>query len=34
LEQCRRLAPNIRLDILPWRGPAIMTAEFACGSTS
>jgi DNA-binding transcriptional LysR family regulator len=24
-----RLAPNVRLDIVPWRGPAIMTAEFA-----
>jgi DNA-binding transcriptional LysR family regulator len=24
-----RLAPNVRLDIAPWRGPAIFTAEFA-----
>ena len=24
-----RLAPSVRLDIVPWRGPAIMTAEFA-----
>ena len=24
-----RLAPNVRLDIVPWRGPAIFTAEFA-----
>ena len=24
-----RLAPNVRLDIVPWRGPAIVTAEFA-----
>jgi DNA-binding transcriptional LysR family regulator len=23
------LAPNLRLDIVPWRGPAIVTAEFA-----
>jgi DNA-binding transcriptional LysR family regulator len=23
------LAPNVRLDIVPWRGPAIFTAEFA-----
>src|ERR1700704_5040232 len=22
-------APNVRLDIVPWRGPAIITAEFA-----
>ena len=22
-------APNVRLDIVPWRGPAIVTAEFA-----
>src|SRR5689334_17871303 len=24
-----RLAPNIRIDVVPWRGPAIFTAEFA-----
>ena len=24
-----RLAPNVRLDIVPWRGPAIFHAEFA-----
>jgi DNA-binding transcriptional LysR family regulator len=23
------LAPNIQIDVVPWRGPAIMTAEFA-----
>ncbi len=23
------LAPRVRLDVAPWRGPAIMTAEFA-----
>jgi DNA-binding transcriptional LysR family regulator len=22
-------APNVRLDVVPWRGPAIMTAEFS-----
>jgi DNA-binding transcriptional LysR family regulator len=29
MEKITRLAPNIRLDIVPWRGPAIVTAEFA-----
>ena len=29
MEKITRLAPNVRLDIVPWRGPAIMTAEFA-----
>ncbi|MEH2479679.1 DNA-binding transcriptional LysR family regulator [Nitrobacteraceae bacterium AZCC 2146] len=29
MEQVTALAPNIRLDIVPWRGSAIMTAEFA-----
>src|SRR5260370_23643518 len=29
MEKLVRLAPNIRLDIVPWRGPAIFTAEFA-----
>jgi DNA-binding transcriptional LysR family regulator len=23
-------APNVRIDVVPWRGPAIFTAEFAC----
>jgi DNA-binding transcriptional LysR family regulator len=23
------LAPNVRLDVVPWRGPAIFTTEFA-----
>jgi DNA-binding transcriptional LysR family regulator len=23
------LAPNVRLDVVPWRGPAIFTSEFA-----
>jgi DNA-binding transcriptional LysR family regulator len=29
MQQITALAPNLRLDIVPWRGPAIMTAEFA-----
>jgi DNA-binding transcriptional LysR family regulator len=29
MEKMAALAPNIRLDIVPWRGPAIFTAEFA-----
>jgi DNA-binding transcriptional LysR family regulator len=29
MEKVSRLAPNVRLDIVPWRGPAIVTAEFA-----
>jgi DNA-binding transcriptional LysR family regulator len=29
MEQMARLAPNVRLDIVPWRGPAIFSAEFA-----
>jgi DNA-binding transcriptional LysR family regulator len=29
MERVTGLAPNIRLDIVPWRGPAIFTAEFA-----
>ena len=29
MEEIARLAPNVRLDIVPWRGPAIFTAEFA-----
>src|SRR5258708_5360851 len=29
MEKIARLAPNVRLDIVPWRGPAIMTAELA-----
>ena len=23
------MAPNVRIDVVPWRGPAIFTAEFA-----
>jgi DNA-binding transcriptional LysR family regulator len=29
MEKIARLAPNVRLDVVPWRGPAIFTAEFA-----
>src|SRR5229473_4856449 len=29
MEKITRLAPNIRIDVVPWRGPAIFTAEFA-----
>jgi DNA-binding transcriptional LysR family regulator len=29
MEKVARLAPNLRLDVVPWRGPAIFTAEFA-----
>src|SRR3954466_12563450 len=29
MEEIARLAPNVRLDIVPWRGPAIVTADFA-----
>jgi DNA-binding transcriptional LysR family regulator len=29
MEKITQAAPNIRIDIVPWRGPAIFTAEFA-----
>jgi DNA-binding transcriptional LysR family regulator len=29
MEKIAQAAPNVRLDIVPWRGPAIFTAEFA-----
>ena len=29
MEKIAARAPNVQLDIVPWRGPAIMTAEFA-----
>jgi len=29
MEKIGASAPNVRLDIVPWRGPAIFTAEFA-----
>ena len=29
MEKITALAPNVRLDIVPWQGPAIFNAEFA-----
>src|SRR6185437_1789890 len=29
MERVSKLAPNVRLDIVPWRAPAIFTVEFA-----
>src|SRR4029078_3442539 len=29
MERIARIAPNVRLDVVPWRGPAIFSAEFA-----
>jgi DNA-binding transcriptional LysR family regulator len=29
MERITQLAPNVRIDVVPWRGPAIFTAEFA-----
>jgi DNA-binding transcriptional LysR family regulator len=29
MEKVTRLAPNVRIDVVPWRGPAIFHAEFA-----
>jgi DNA-binding transcriptional LysR family regulator len=29
MERITRIAPNVRIDVVPWRGPAIFTAEFA-----
>jgi len=29
MEKISRLAPNVRLDVVPWRGPAIFSTEFA-----
>jgi DNA-binding transcriptional LysR family regulator len=29
MQKIARLAPSVRLDIVPWRGPAIFSAEFA-----
>ena len=29
MEKITQAAPNIRIDVVPWRGPAIFTAEFA-----
>jgi DNA-binding transcriptional LysR family regulator len=29
MEKITKLAPNVRIDVVPWRGPAIFTVEFA-----
>ena len=29
MEKITKVAPNVRIDVVPWRGPAIFTAEFA-----
>jgi DNA-binding transcriptional LysR family regulator len=29
MENITKAAPNVRIDVVPWRGPAIFTAEFA-----
>lgn len=29
MEKVARQAPNVTIDVVPWRGPAIFTAEFA-----
>jgi DNA-binding transcriptional LysR family regulator len=29
MEKITSLAPNVRIDVVPWRGPAIFSAEFA-----
>jgi DNA-binding transcriptional LysR family regulator len=29
MEKITRAAPNVRIDVVPWRGPAIFGAEFA-----
>jgi DNA-binding transcriptional LysR family regulator len=29
MEKVTRLAPHVTIDVVPWRGPAIFTAEFA-----
>jgi DNA-binding transcriptional LysR family regulator len=29
MEKITRLAPNVRIDVVPWRGPAIFTPDFA-----
>jgi DNA-binding transcriptional LysR family regulator len=29
MEKITRAAPQVRIDVVPWRGPAIFTAEFA-----
>ena len=29
MQKVAQAAPNVRIDVVPWRGPAIFTAEFA-----
>jgi DNA-binding transcriptional LysR family regulator len=29
MEKITKIAPNVTIDVVPWRGPAIFTAEFA-----
>ncbi|MBR1120351.1 LysR family transcriptional regulator [Bradyrhizobium lablabi] len=29
MEKVTKIAPNVTIDVVPWRGPAIFTAEFA-----
>jgi DNA-binding transcriptional LysR family regulator len=29
MEKITKIAPNVTVDVVPWRGPAIFTAEFA-----
>jgi DNA-binding transcriptional LysR family regulator len=29
MEKVTKVAPNVTIDVVPWRGPAIFTAEFA-----
>ena len=29
MEKITQFAPNVRIDVVPWRGPAIFSAEFA-----
>jgi DNA-binding transcriptional LysR family regulator len=29
MEKITQAAPNVRIDVVPWRGPAVFTAEFA-----
>jgi DNA-binding transcriptional LysR family regulator len=29
MRKINRVAPNVRIDVVPWRGPAIFTADFA-----
>jgi DNA-binding transcriptional LysR family regulator len=29
MEKITKAAPNVRIDVVPWRGPSVFTAEFA-----